>query len=395
MFRSFFMAGFECATGHNMHSEWIDQVEATEHHLELGADYRRIQELGIRVAREGVRWPLVDLPHGYDFRTLRDVLDQAAQHDVQLILDLFHYGYPEDEDIFSDHFVKRFADYCEAVATYVRRFAHTPHLFTAVNEPSYFSWAAGDAELFRPHAKGRSFELKIQLANAAIAGMNSIMRVLPDARFVNVDPLCRVASPPGRPELQEEVAAFNEHVVFESWDMLSGKVFPELGGSPRHLDIIGLNYYWTNQWEHLSPGVPLGEEDDRLWPLRDLIRWVWHRYGHEMIISETAHAGESRPEWILGASIEAEAALNEGIPLRGLCIYPVLGMPEWHDQQRWARMGLWDLEREGNRLKRTPHAGSIEALKEAQSRLEGLALESDGLTETAKEQSRKRATFLL
>ncbi len=31
MFKSFFLAGFECATGYNLHREWIDQIEATQH----------------------------------------------------------------------------------------------------------------------------------------------------------------------------------------------------------------------------------------------------------------------------------------------------------------------------------------------------------------------------
>ena len=35
MFRSFYLAGFECATGYNMHGEWIDQIAATEHDLHV------------------------------------------------------------------------------------------------------------------------------------------------------------------------------------------------------------------------------------------------------------------------------------------------------------------------------------------------------------------------
>ena len=31
MFRSFFFAGFEGATGYNMHGEWVDQIAATHH----------------------------------------------------------------------------------------------------------------------------------------------------------------------------------------------------------------------------------------------------------------------------------------------------------------------------------------------------------------------------
>ena len=53
------------------------------------------------------------------------------------------------------------------------------------------------------------------LARAAIAGINAIRAVLPGARIVNVDPLCRVTLPPDQPELAAETEYFNEVRVFE------------------------------------------------------------------------------------------------------------------------------------------------------------------------------------
>src|SRR5688572_7489147 len=43
MFRSFFMAGFECATGYNSNNHWIDQIAATGHDRYLIEDYRRLK----------------------------------------------------------------------------------------------------------------------------------------------------------------------------------------------------------------------------------------------------------------------------------------------------------------------------------------------------------------
>jgi hypothetical protein len=34
--------------------------------------------------------------------------------------------------------------------------------------------------------------------------------------------------------------------------------------------------------------------------------------------------------------------LKEGMPLLGVCLYPILGMPEWHEPDIWTPMGLWD-----------------------------------------------------
>ena len=95
---------------------------------------------------------------------------------------------------------------------------------------------------------------------------------------------------------------------------------------------------------------------------------VWVRYGGEVLITETSHVGSGRSTWVDCIAEEVEALHQRGVPLAGVCWYPVLGMPEWHDRQHWARMGLWDLHQMGTTLLREPCAGMIEALRRAQER---------------------------
>ena len=371
MFRSFFWAGFECATGYNVHKEWMDQVVATQHDIFADEDYRRLSEVGIRVAREAIRWPLVDRQGRYDFTTVDPFLRASRKHGVEIIHDLFHYGYPEDVDLFSDRFPARFADYCYAAARYVAARTDGICYFTPINEPSYLAWAGGEVGLFSPHAYGRGWELKVCLARAAIQGINAIRAACPRARIINVDPLCRIAAPDAREDLRQEVDYFNSNVVFQCYDMLSGKLMPELGGSQEHLGTVGINYYWTNQWHAESPGVPITSDDPRRMPLRRLLRFVWERYGAEIVISETSHVGEMRPAWMRELADEAEASLDEGVPLGGICLYPILGMPEWHARHEWTHMGLWDLAPRNGALERVIYAPMLDALREAQQRLEG------------------------
>lgn len=349
MFRSFFLAGFEGSTGYNRHGHWFDQVVATGHDRTVDADYRQLAELGLHAARETVRWPLVDLGRGrYDFSTVAPFVEAARRHEVEVIWDLFHYGYPQGLDLWSEEFPKRFSDYCYAVGRYIGAYTKGPCLFTPVNEPSFMAYAAGEKGLFAPHETGRGWDLKVRLARAAIAGIDALRAACPGARMVNVDPLCRVALAPDRPDLAEEVRDFNERLVFQSWDMLSGRLLPELGGSREHLDVVGINYYWTNQWElggvPRADGVipPLADDDPRRRPLGDLVRSVWERYGGEVMITETSHVGEHRGRWLREVAEESEALLLDGVPIRGVCLYPILGMPEWHDPDIWTPMGLWD-----------------------------------------------------
>jgi beta-glucosidase/6-phospho-beta-glucosidase/beta-galactosidase len=369
VFNSFFLGGFECATGYNRHREWIDQVTATRHDAQLDEDYRLLKSVGIAAAREGVRWPLIQTRFGYDFSTLDRLIHASRENGIELIYDLFHFGYPEGLDPFSDTFADYFADYCAAVARRVASQADGPCYFTPVNEPSFFSWAAGEVGLFAPHAKGRGSELKARLVGTAIRGVRAIRDVCPGARIVNVDPVCRVVAPEGRPDLAEAAENFNENVVFQSWDMLAGRTQPELGGSPEVLDIVGVNYYWTNQWALGMPEVPLAEDDPRYCELGDLVRKLADRYDRPLLIAETGHVGDKRSSWMETLTRQIELLLETGVPLVGVCLYPILGMPEWHDQTVWTRMGLWDLVKQNGHLRRVCHEPMLAALRRSQERL--------------------------
>ncbi len=364
-FKSFFQAGFECATGYNRHSQYIDQISATQHDIAVADDYKRLRLAGLRTAREGVRWNLVQRGGRFDFSSLEPFLAAATLHGIELIHDLFHFGYPDDIDLFSADFPRRFAEYCYAVADFISRQTDEICYFTPVNEPSYFSWAAGEVGWFAPHQTGRSWELKRRLIEAAIQGINAIRCANPAARIVNVDPICHITARPDRPDVKDEVEYFNNHVVFQSWDMLCGKLEPELGGSPRHLDIVGINYYWTNQWEWGAAGHPLDRDDPRRCSVADLIRKVWQRYGADILVSETSEIGHWRAPWVRELASGAKEVLKENIPLRGICLYPILGMPEWHAPHEWTHMGLWNLEPRQGRLVRVPEKDMMRALQEA------------------------------
>lgn len=370
LFSSLFLAGFECTTGYNVHRQWIDQVVATQHDQHVDEDYARLRQVGIRAAREAIRWPLVDSRGRFDFSTVQPFLEASKRHQIQIVFDLFHFGYPADIDLLSAEFPKRFADYCYAAARYVASQTDGPCYFTPINEPSFFAWAAGEVGLFAPHLRGQGCELKICLVRAAIEGINAIWAACPHAQIINVDPVCRMVAPHGRPDLQQQADHFNLSTVFQGWDMMSGRWLPELGGSSTHLGMIGINYYWTNQWQVDRPGMPLRDDDPRRWPLARLVRQVWERYGVDLVITETSHVDEMRPIWLREITDEVEALLDQGVPLRGICLYPILGMPEWHEPHKWTRMGLWDLAPQSPTLGRVIYAPMLEALREAQQRLE-------------------------
>jgi hypothetical protein len=375
LFPSFFLGGFECSTPINFDQKRIDELVLTGHDRLVRQDYRRLRACGIQTARDGVRWNLVDKGGKLDFSSAIPFINAAEEEEITVLWDLFHYGYPDDLNPFEEPFVERFQNYCRAFARLLVRRRHgefgvnpaRARFYTPVNEISFFAWAGGEVGMFAPHAIGRAPELKRRLAEAAIAGINAIRDVDPLARFVNCDPLVRVVAPLDAPWLQGEADYFNEHFVCEAWDILAGRVEPQLGGSPAHLDILGVNYYGLNQWEHQRHESVLTEEDPRRQPLSEMLAWLYTRYEHPLLLAETSCSGDDRAWWLHKMGEECLKAMANGVDLHGLCIYPVLGMTEWH-RGDFLSMGLWDSI--DDPCSRIPHQPAIDAVKALQYKLE-------------------------
>jgi hypothetical protein len=236
---------------------------------------------------------------------------------------------------------------------------------------------------------GASQELKQMLIRAAIRATNAIWDVAPGASIITVDPICHIVA--SDKSQRDDEHYFNNVAVFESLDMLSGRTHPEFGGSPKHLGTVGVNYYWNNQW--VLGGDTLADDDLRRLPLREILRSVYERYGCDVFISETSHVNEHRGPWLTYVTEEVAALLQENVPIKAVCIYPVLGMPEWHEPEVWTRFGLWDLIRNDyGDLERHLHIPLLEALKESQSKIARILHEqrsagSDRTSET-REQTR-------
>ncbi len=321
------------------------------------------------VARDGVGWPFIEQRAGqYDFSTFARMLDAARDQDIQVIWNLCHYGWPDDLDVFSPAFVNRFARFCRATARFIRTYSDDVPFFVPINEISFVVYAICEAGFMYPHTRARAGELKRQLIRAAIEGMEAVWSVEPRARFAHVEPLVHVLPPRERPDLTRE-AEGRRNAQFESWDMLSGRLAPELGGNPRYMDIIGVNFYHSNEWE--LPGNRLRWEDrprDERWiPLHRLLAEVHERYHRPLFMAETSHFGEGRAEWIREIGSEVQQALYNGVPLEGVCIYPIIDRPDWEDTDQWHHSGLWDLvPNERGFLQRVIEPGYAEAVREVQ-----------------------------
>lgn len=341
-FKSFFQGGFESSTHRRKDGRRLDVIAATAHDLYAESDYTLLQSIGIKTVRDALRWHLIEkTPLSYDWSSFLPMLRAARLAKTQVIWDLFHYGWPDDLDIWSPKFVDRYAAFAGATAKLIRDETSEIPLYVPINEISYTSWAGGEEGTFNPYGEGRGEELKIQLVRAAIAGIEAIWEVEPRARILHVDPAINVIPTKGNAASERYATRYNA-TQFEAWDMLSGRLNSALGGSPRYLDIIGINYYNNNQWT--VAGRTVKYTNPRAQRFLDMICENYQRYERPILIAETGTEGKLRPEWFKYICGEVWEALAREVPVLGICLYPILNHPRWVDDRHCAN-GLIDYSR--------------------------------------------------
>jgi hypothetical protein len=338
LFNSFFLGGFECSSHRRADGRRLDLLRATGHDRFAFGDYVQLSDHHIHAARDGLRWHLIETAPGtYDWSSFAPMLRAANEAGVEIIWDLCHYGWPDDIDIWSSAFVDRFAGFAAAAARVVRDETDEVPFYCPVNEISFWAWAGGQVGRINPVRHGRGVALKQQLVRAAIAGIEAVRGVDPRARFLFAEPAVHVV--PGSAEAADLHAAENYRLAqFEAYDMLAGRMDPHLGGRPEYLDVLGLNFYPDNQWYFGGPTIPMGHHAYR--PLRELLAEFHTRYERPIVITETGAEGTARSAWLYYVCAEVRAAMQTGVPIEGICLYPILDYPGW-ENDRPCSVGLF------------------------------------------------------
>lgn len=360
-FPSFILGGFECADHVNRSGIRVDLLGDTGHDLRVDEDYANLASMGIRSVREGIRWGFVEQrPFDYDFSEVINRIRAGLRHGIVQCWDICHFGYPDDLSPLHPLFSQRFAAVCQAFVQVFRQEApHAPLIITPINEISFLSWHSGDMRGTVPFAVNSGWDIKYHLCKASIAGIRAIRAMNSSAKILLVDPLIHVHARTEFPEDLETVARLNED-QFQAIDIILGKICPELGGRPDFADMLGFNYYHTNQWLHAAHPLPWAPGDDpRLLPVADVLERAYLRYGLPLMVSETGHFGEHRSHWLHMILEACEMALERGVDLRGVCIYPIIDRPDW-DDMHVIDCGVWGYDAEKNRV---PHDESVAALQ--------------------------------
>jgi len=372
-FLTFWQSGYEGADHINHGGARLDMNHANGHQQRALDDYLLLKQFGIRTVRESIGWRLVEKDGQFDFSVIEARVLAAKELGIQICWTLLHYGWPEDLDVYGEEFVPRFVCYCRAAAEFLKPFGGPAPVFSPVNEISFTSWGLS-VRMFRclnmdhEHA---ARDAKRQLVRAAIAGCDAIWDVIPGARMLHCDPLVHIIPHDDAPATQLHAAGMQES-QFEAFDMLAGLRDPELGGAPRYLDLMGVNYYDTNQWEAATGHRLWWHLDDaRRRPLHQMLVDVHARYGRPLLLAETGHVGSGRGIWIREIAEQAVMARQRGADISGICLYPGIDRPDWENPDYWHHSGMWDVVAQADDPQaRVLAPGYARGLRQAQSLVE-------------------------
>lgn len=374
-YRSFWQVGYEGAdhvngSGHSL------EILADTRHLDYAADdYRALAPLDIRTVRESAGWRSIEKEGRFDFFDVVHRAVSAEKQKIQILWTCMHYGIPPDLDLFTDRFTERFVLYCSALARCLVPYCEGDFapVFTPINEISFLTWAACHTGLMHPHtgdAGHRAYELKKHLVQASLLGAEAIRAFIPHARFLHVDPIVHTVAPEGRPELVD-AAARECGYQYQAWDMLAGRIEPQLGGSPGALDLVGVNYYPNNQYEiETGKVLPWHLKDPRRRSFVDMLADVSTRYARPVTIAETSHTGAGKARWLREITRDIRNAQDAGIPVEGICLYPALDRPDWERPSSWHDSGLWSVDGADPQRRRSIDYPYADALRSSQQHMQ-------------------------
>jgi len=357
--------GLEC-TVNRVRDTYFSQM-ARNGHDNRADDLERFASLGIRTLRYPILWERI-APEGLakaDWSWPDERLSGLRKLGVTPITGLIHHGSgPRHTSLVAPTFAQELADFAGAVA------ARYPWLdyYTPVNEPVTTARFSGLYGVWYPHGcDDRTFiEALLNQCRATVLAMRAIRAVNPAAKLVQTDDLGKTY---GTPELAATVDFYNER-RWLGWDLLCGRVGPEhalwqyLTGSgvagsevlwfrdnPCPPDIIGANYYVTSErWlDHrvgqyperyvgTSGGVKLVDiETPRVLAtptrgLAGLLQETWERYRLPIAVTE-AHIDASREDqlrWLLEIWEAAVQARDDGIDVRAVTVWALLGSFDWN-----------------------------------------------------------------
>lgn len=337
-------------------------------HTQSLRDLDAVAALGIKTLRYPVLWETVspESPMRCDWSFADESLGKLQALGIRPIAGLVHHGSgPRYTSLLDRRFPQMLARHARNVA---ERFPWI-EMYTPVNEPLTTARFSGLYGHWFPHgtSAGTFLRCLVNQCLATLLAMREIRKVNPAAKLVQTEDLGKIF---GSPKLAYQADYENER-RWLSLDLLCGRVdethpwhdtllrngigveeLAELASGDGQPDIIGINYYATSEryldqaWERYPDCFHGGNGRHRYADVEALrmdlppgttgiaprLREAWDRYGLPLAVTEVHH-GSTREEqlrWLAEVWEEAGALKREGVDVRAVTAWSLLGALDWN-----------------------------------------------------------------
>ena len=358
--------GVEC-TIRRIGNDYSDQLVISGHRTRI-EDLDSFAELGIRKLRYPILWEQVapeSLDHP-DWSWTDERMARLRELGIDPIVTLLHHGSgPRYTALHQENFVPGLTRFAGMVAA---RYPWLKH-YTPVNEPLTTARFSGLYGIWYPHALDDKTFVRIQLnhVKGVREAMRAIREITPDAQLVQTEDLGKTHCTPGLVKQAE----FENHRRWLTFDLLCGYVdrqhplwkylrkngasqaeLLDLANNPLPPDVLGINHYITSERfldenhqyfpvHHLCRSQQRVDYADveavrvrlvELAGLHDLLLEAWKRYHLPIAVTEV-HLECTREEqmrWVQYAWDAANKLKEEGVDLRAITIWSLLGAYDWN-----------------------------------------------------------------
>lgn len=375
-------AGIEC-TINRVGDKYHQQLEKNGHLKRLD-DLDKFAELGIKTIRYPILWEQIapGKLEDADWRWADERLNKLRTLGICPVVGFVHHGSgPIHTSLTDPAFPVKLAAYANAFA------ARYPWIkyYTPVNEPLTTARFSGLYGHWYPHGRDNyTFaNALINQCKGIILSFQAIKEMIPDAKLVQTEDLCKIYSTP----LLAYQAAFENERRWLSLDLLCGKIKP---GHPMWdellsynisevtlnwflanaclPEIIGINHYVTsNRYldenldqypDHSHGGNAIHKYADveairvpgiNSSALYDLLKEVWKRYHLPMAITEV-HLGGHREEqlrWVKECWNTTKKLYAEQVDIKAITAWSLLGSFDWNSlvtqNNNFYESGIFDI----------------------------------------------------
>ncbi len=328
----------------------LDEYRLTQHYENWSHDLGLAAEAGATTIRYGLPWYRVNPEKGKLVWDWADrVVDRLSELNLEVILDLVHYGTPLwlDNGFVNKNYADRVADYGFALA---ERYGDRISAWTPLNEPQWTARFSGELGTWPPSLTGHDGYLQVMtsICRGISLTQQAIAAASPrDAAFVHVEASFRYVRDAGVESAEADLLAERR---FLALDLVTGRVdgghplidyLTEYGveqdtldwftSHPVRPDVVGVNYYpmWSTM-HYAADGSPGRERDDGVAGLQEVLRDYSARYESPVMITETSYEGttDAQIAW-LNDSIRAIDELRTTVPVVGYIWWPFIDQIKW------------------------------------------------------------------